>query len=271
MSLIFKNPAVQVSQIISFLRTKYDELNKDAVIAISGGIDSALGLTLLTKALGAERIMPVFLPFGQQSVIDSWKIVEFNGFAKEQVKIINIEPLVTAAQKSCQTDNKARLGNLMARARMMILYDLAKAKDALVCGTENKSEKYLGYFTRFGDEASDIEPIIHLYKTQVRQLAEYLNLPQEILEKEPSAGLWADQTDELELGFTYEQADLVLVAMEELRLIDHKNSKSQIPNSKQISNFEFQISKEISEKIIKQIAERVVAMEFKHVVPYTLS
>ncbi len=93
---------------------------------------------------------------------------------------------------------------------MMILFDEAKKNHALVCGTENKTENMLGYFTRFGDAASDIEPISHLYKTHVRELSKFLNIPREIINKEPSAGLWMGQTDENEFGFSYEEADQVL-------------------------------------------------------------
>src|SRR5258708_26883046 len=103
--------------------------------------------------------------------------------------------------------------------RMIILYDLAKKYKALVCGTENKSENLLGYFTRFGDQASDIEPIEHLYKTQVYQLAKYLNLPDAIITQQPSAGLWQGQTDEGQFGFTYEEADQVLFLHFEKKLV----------------------------------------------------
>ena len=135
----------------------------------------------------------------------------------------------------------------MARVRMIAVFDLAKQLDALVCGTENKSEKYLGYFTRFGDEASDIEPIQHLYKTQVKVLARQLQLPPVFLQKAPSAGLWADQTDEKELGFSYEQADQVLV-----ELIDGEQSDP---------------TAEIKEKV----KQRIISQEFKRQAPYRLA
>jgi NAD+ synthase len=96
---------------------------------------------------------------------------------------------------------------------MIVVFDTAKRLDALVCGTENKSEHYLGYFTRFGDSASDIEPICNLYKTQVRELVVALGLPKVFLEKAPSAGLWAGQTDEQEMGFSYEDADRALAIL----------------------------------------------------------
>ncbi len=130
---------------------------------------------------------------------------------------------------------KVRVGNIMARIRMILLYDLAKKHNALVCGTENKSEFLLGYFTRFGDEASDFEPIQHLYKTQVFQLASFLNVPKNIIQQVPTAGLWRNQTDEKEFGFTYKEADQVLfyyydqkLKLEEIKGMGFKNAATII-------------------------------------------
>lgn len=187
-----------------------------AVIGVSGGIDSALSLTLLVKALSVEQITPLLLPFGEQDMADAKEICLWNGFSAEDWQEIKIQPVVNqAAQLFRAEPDQLRLGNLMARTRMMVLFDTAKKLNALVVGTENKSENLLGYFTRFGDEASDLEPLAHLYKTQVRQLARELQLPEKFVVKPPSAGLWADQTDEQELGFSYEQADQVLMSLEQ--------------------------------------------------------
>jgi len=139
----------------------------------------------------------------------------------------------------------------MARTRMIILFDQAKRHEALVCGTENKSEHLLGYFTRFGDSASDIEPITHLYKTQVYQLAKYLKIPEEIIQTQPTAGLWENQTDEGEFGFTYEEADQVLYLF-------HDRNKSL----NEIINLGFKNT----EKIIKRVKQN----EFKRKTPYTI-
>ncbi len=114
--------------------------------------------------------------------------------------------------------DKVRMGNFMARARMMVLFDRAKMLNALVLGTENKSEHYLGYYTRFGDEASDIEPLRNLYKTEVFHLAKHLAIPEEIQEATPTAGLWVGQTDEGQFGFTYKAADEILYGLYEARL-----------------------------------------------------
>ena len=148
--------------------------------------------------------------------------------------------------------DKVRLGNLMARSRMLLMYDLARQHNALVCGTENKSEHYLGYFTRFGDAASDLEPLTHLYKTQVRLLAQHLALPAVFWQKAPSAGLWAGQTDEAELGFTYQQADQVL-----FQLIDRKQPITAIA---QLTG--------LDEQIVTAVHNQVEKSAFKLVVPY---
>ena len=226
-----------------------------AIIGISGGIDSALSLILVTKALGAQNIIPVILPYGDQDLNDGEVVLEFNQIPQENWQIMDIKTAVDAMAKTAgvETSDKIRFGNLMARARMMMLYDLAKKYDALVCGTENKSEKYLGYFTRFGDEASDFEPIIHLYKTQVKQLAEDLNLLARIIEKSPSADLWEGQTDEQELGFSYEIADQVLT-----QLIDERKTAAEI----KIDGVELEL--------IEKVIQRVKQMKFKQQVPYRI-
>ena len=147
---------------------------------------------------------------------------------------------------------RVRLGNIMARVRMIILYDLSKKHNALVCGTENKSEYLLGYFTRFGDAASDFEPIQHLYKTQVYQLASSLGVPKNIIKKTPTAGLWHGQTDEGEFGFSYKEADEVL-----FYYYDKKLKLEEIKN-KGFKN---------AEKIIKFSLKN----SYKHHAPYTLT
>lgn len=164
--------------------------------------------------------------------------------------------------------NKIRLGNIIARVRMIILFDLAKKHSALVCGTENKSERLLGYFTRFGDAASDIEPIAHLYKTQVYQLAEYLKLPQKIIDVKPTAGLWKNQTDEGEFGFTYEEADQVLHLY-----FNKKISSSPVILSDERSEESKDLIKRIKKhgfKNVEKIIKRFLENKFKQEVPYSV-
>ena len=135
---------------------------------------------------------------------------------------------------------------------MIVLFDLAKKVNGLVCGTENKSENLLGYFTRFGDQASDIEPIAHLYKTQVYELAKYLKVPEAIIKQSPTAGLWQGQTDEGEFGFTYEEADQVLHLYFDQHQSVEKIEQRGLKNA-------------------KAIIERVKQNGFKHQVPYHLA
>lgn len=244
------NPQQTVDNIVDFLGQTYETADKQqAVIAVSGGIDSGLALVLVARALGPDKIRPVLLPYGDQDLTDGHKMMDFAHIPAPNREVIDITSIVEAATQAVgvDSDQQVRRGNLMARARMMVIYDLAKQHNALVCGTENKSEKYLGYFTRFGDEASDVEPLIGLYKTQVRQLAEFLELPESVRTKAPSAGLWAGQTDEQELGFDYEVADLVL---------------HQLETSTELSGIDL--------AIVQRVMERVEAMGFKNRVPYVI-
>ncbi|OGK31514.1 hypothetical protein A3F29_04185 [Candidatus Roizmanbacteria bacterium RIFCSPHIGHO2_12_FULL_33_9] len=201
------------------------EKTSEVLIGVSGGIDSATSLTLAVHALGKQHVFPVILPYGvlnnegikhAKLVITSLKIPINN------VRIINIKPLVDRVIRYDVEMDKSRKGNIMARIRMIVLFDLSKKLNMLVVGTENKTEHLLGYYTRFGDEASDIEPIRELYKTQVYKLANYLKVPKEILSKSPTAGLWKGQTDEKEFGFSYKLADEILYFYTEKRLSKDK-------------------------------------------------
>jgi len=247
---------VEIDTIVRFLQDTFRKTGLSrAVIAVSGGIDSSVSLTLLSRALSGQMITPVLLPYGQQTIEDARTICAFNKIPENNVQEVNIQSTVDHICRTVslsQTD-VIRRGNVMARVRMTVLYDWAKKKKALVVGTENKSEHYLGYFTRFGDAASDVEPIIHLYKTQVQQTAIALGIPEYIITKHPSAGLWKNQTDEEELGFTYEQADKVLE-----QLIDHDMSFEKISIAG------------IPQTIVKRICSRVQSQHFKHEVPYQL-
>lgn len=280
--LELSDPSKMVDSIVLFLKSMYaQQSKKNGVIAVSGGIDSAVSLVLLTRALGVENVYPVFLPYGQQSVADSQRVCAAVGIPETNRVSIDIEPIVTAFCEQLElpsaanmhdptsetVSEKYRVANAMARARMMVIYDQAKYRQALVCGTENKSEKYLGYFTRFGDEASDIEPIQHLYKTQIRQLAEYLDVPGSIQEKAPSAGLWSNQTDEAELGFTYQDADAVIDVYLQL---DDQEVASEATAETAFAELVEQIAEatDVPSEVVAAVLERVAAQSFKHQVPY---
>ncbi len=180
------------------------------VVGVSGGLDSATVLLLSCRALGADRVQALLLPYrtsSAESLSDARAVVEACGCPSE---VIDITPMVDAFAEQAGCDDRARLGNKMARERMSILYDRALRDRSLVIGTSNKTELLLGYSTRWGDGAYDLNPIGDLYKSQVRELARHLGCPETILTKPPSADLWPGQTDEQDLGLSYDDVDRVL-------------------------------------------------------------
>ena len=228
----------------------------DAVIGLSGGVDSAVSCVLATQALEVDHIYPILLPCGvlsTQGVLDAMKLIEKLHIPFSHVTRIDIKPAVDMIVKSDPMMDRIRRGNIMARARMTYLFDQAKKHHALVVGTENKSEYLLGYYTRFGDEASDVEPLRHLYKTQVYELAKTVHIPEEIIHRPPSADLWPEQTDEGELGFTYKEADEILSMVR-----DGKKTLEEIINSG--------YKKETAEKVIQRARQN----DFKHRLPMAL-
>lgn len=254
-TLLTIEPSSVSTRLTHFVHSVLSEVGlTDVVVAVSGGIDSAVSVSLAVKSLGCEHVFPLLLPYGEmseQSTKDALLVLSSLHIPEQNIQQINIKPivdLITGLDEKC---DRIRKGNIMARVRMIVVFDTAKKRNALVVGTENKSEHYLGYFTRFGDEASDIEPLRSLYKTQVFQLAEFLDIPKEILNKAPSAGLWEGQTDEGEFGFRYRDADMVLTL-----LIDKKMTKKGVVNT--FGN----------ELIVEKIIQRVKESGYKHKVPY---
>lgn len=196
------------------------------VVGLSGGVDSALATTMAARALGASHVHPLLLPFREWHAAAgerAWELARALAIPTANVKVMDITPMVQGfmdalglktppadAEGPASEAIALRTGNIMARVRMISLFDHARREGALVLGTENRSEHYLGYYTRFGDEASDLEPLRGLWKGEVQSLARHAGVPASILESAPTAGLWEGQTDEGEFGFTYEQADAVL-------------------------------------------------------------
>ena len=222
------DPKKTAHQLIAFMRDVFQKEGfTNAVIGLSGGIDSATSLALTVCALGKDNVYPVVLPYGSlnsEGTKDAQIVIDWLKIPEKHVRIIDIQPIVVAAVAAIDPKmDDGRKGNVMARMRMVALYDFAKALPALVVGTENKTEHLLGYYTKFGDEASDIEPLRNLYKTQVYELARSLGVPKKILTKPPTAGLWKGQTDEGEFGFTYKQVDEVLALH-----VDQHASKKEI-------------------------------------------
>ena len=219
------DPARTAGNLVGFIRRALSEAGfSRAVIALSGGVDSATSYALTVRALGVENVYAVLLPYGElsrQGVVDARLMAGSLGAPEANVTLIDIRPMVDAFLETDPGMDALRRGNVMARTRMIVVYDQARKRDALVIGTENKSEHLLGYYTRFGDEASDVEPLRGLYKTEVYQLARSLGVVEPILSKAPTAGLWEGQTDEGEFGFTYAEADAVLaLAYDQNRSLD---------------------------------------------------
>jgi NAD+ synthase len=188
-----------------------------AVVGLSGGLDSAISCALAVEALGPQNVLALRLPYKSSSP-DS---LEDARITAEQLGVrldtFEITPMVEALIQRDPKISDVRKGNLLARARMIVLYDQSEAFHGLVLGTSNKTEILLGYTTLWGDMASALNPLGDLYKTQLRQLGRALQLPPSVLEKAPSADLWIGQTDEAELGMTYEEVDRLLYLLVDRR------------------------------------------------------
>lgn len=210
------------------------------VVGLSGGIDSTVTTYLAARALGAENVLAVTMPYKTSSEatrLDSQRVVEACGV---QTIDIPITDQIDAYFARFPDASQLRRANKCARERMTVLYDQSAVFQGLVLGTSNKSELLLGYGTLFGDMASAINPIGDLYKTQLRQLAGWLDVPREILAKQPTGDLWVGQTDEAELGFGYEQVDRLLV-----RLVDRRWRPAEL----EAAGFEPQFVRRVTDMI----------------------
>ncbi|HED05023.1 MAG TPA: NAD+ synthase [Candidatus Fraserbacteria bacterium] len=218
------DPQQEVERIEAFIRERLERSGRRlGVIALSGGVDSALVATLAVRALGHERVVSQALPDDEGSAAadeeDAAQLAQELNITHRRISLA--EPLGALHRALSQVGlmgNSAAWANVKPRLRMIVNYFVANSLDGLVLGTGNKSELLLGYFTKFGDGGVDLLPIGQLYKAQVRQMARHLHLPPAIIAKQPSAGLWPGQTDEEELGGSYEQIDLILHCLHDRRL-----------------------------------------------------
>jgi len=215
-------------KITEFIRHKIQEAGvTGAVIGLSGGIDSALTAYLTVEALGRDKVLGLLLPekgiTSKQDIDDALEVARLLQIEHKTIDISKVFSSFSSAIPDFDKNNLLTSGNLKARTRMCILYYHANLIHRMVVGTGNKTELLLGYFTKYGDGGVDIEPIGCLYKTQVRALSQYMGVPARIIDKTPTAGLWPGQTDEGELGVTYEIADKILAM-----LVDEKKEVSEV-------------------------------------------
>ena len=221
-----------------------------AVLGLSGGLDSALSCFLAAEALGPENVLALCMPYktsSPDSMEHAQQVIDLLGV---QSLTIPITEMVDPLFERFPDANQMRRGNAMARARMIVLYDQSEAFKGLVVGTGNKTEILLGYTTIYGDSANALNPIGDLYKTQARQLSRAMGVPQQIIDKPPSADLWAGQTDEGELGFTYADVDQLLYL-----LVDQRYSPQDCVEAGFQAGF------------VSQVVERVRRSHFKRILP----
>ena len=213
------NTALVRPVLVNFLRNEIRKVGyQHAVLGLSGGIDSAVTCALAAEALGQENVLAVLMPYRSSSPAseaDARAVAEKYGVQLRKIEIsAMVEPYLAANPDIANV----RKGNVMARMRMIVLYDQSEAFQALVLGTSNKTELLLGYGTLHGDMASALNPIGDLYKSQLRELAHALEVPADVIDKAPTADLWVGQTDEAELGVTYAMADQILYLLVDERL-----------------------------------------------------
>lgn len=234
-----------------FIRDQIEKAGMNgAVIGLSGGIDSALSAYLSADALGPENVLAVRMPYStssQASLTDAEAVIEDLGLPSITVPISDMaDALITQFPDM----SNIRKGNIMARMRMVVLYDQSAARGLLPMGTSNKTEFLLGYSTIYGDSGVALHPIADLYKYQVRQLATALGVPRPIIDKPPSADLWEGQTDEGELGFAYNDVDQVLYL-----LVDERYTVAEV------------IAEGFEESFVEQVWRRVKANHYKRTMP----
>ena len=239
------------SELVEFLRESFEKAGfSKAVLGLSGGIDSALVAYLLRDALGKENVLAIMMPYkssNPDSLNHAKLVVEDLGINS---KTIEITDMIDAYFKNEKEATSLRMGNKMARERMSILFDYSSKENALVVGTSNKTEIYLGYSTQFGDAACALNPVGDLYKTNIWDLSRYLKIPNELIEKKPSADLWEGQTDEQEMGLTYKEADQVMY-----RLLEENKTVEEV------------LAEGFNKDLVDNIVRRMNRSEYKRRMP----
>ncbi len=237
--------------IVEFIRQELTRVGlAKGIIGLSGGVDSSLVAFLAVEALGRENVHGILMPYrtsNPESRVDAEEVARK---LRIDTRVIDITPMVEPYLVEHVGDNDRRRGNVMARTRMIVLYDQSEAFGGLVIGTSNKTEALLGYTTQFGDNAAAVQPIADLYKVQVRQLARLVGVPEHIVAKAPSADLWQGQTDEGELGFTYDEADAILYY-----LVDERRRVDDV------------IGLSFDARVVRRIVQLIERNHFKRVTP----
>lgn len=245
------NAPLVVKALTGFIREETRKAGFDrAILGLSGGLDSTVCAYLAVKALGPRRVLALIMPYKNldQEGLAHARLVA--GLLKLQTREVDISPQIDLYFASFPADNPVLRGNKMARERMSILYDFSAREKALILGTSNKTELLIGYGTIHGDMACGINPMGDLYKTQVRELGRHLKIPDEILTKKPTAGLWPGQTDEGEIGLSYEELDRILYL-----LVDRRQKPEEVVKA----GFE--------RKKVRRIMEMIKRSEFKRKMP----
>jgi NAD+ synthase len=203
----------QVEQMIRY--AYWNSGGKGIVVGLSGGIDSAVAATFCCRAIGGDKVLGLTLPSDVSNPADIEDAAALCKHLGMDHRVISIEPMLEGFKRMPDfKESRYLLGNLMARIRMSILYYHANRDQKIVCGTSNRSEYLLGYCTKYGDNAADLHPLLHLYKTEIYEYAKEMDIPESIMKKAPSAGLWEGQSDEEEIGLSYEKIDASLKSLE---------------------------------------------------------
>ncbi len=245
------NEAFVEKVLAAFIREELSKFNyKKGILGLSGGLDSAVCATLAAKALKPSNVTGLIMPYGESFSEDVKDAKEFAKNLKIKSRVIDISPMVDAYFSGYPSESKILKGNKMARERMSILYDFSAREKALILGTSNKTELLLGYGTIHGDMACGINPLGDLYKSQIRQLAEYMGIPEKIRKKIPSAGLWIGQTDEEEIGLSYDEIDKILY-----QLVDKRTPIKDI------------IASGFKKETVEKIIDLIKNSEFKRKLP----